>query len=124
MMRGMGMEKNRFTVGEVSNITGISKDTLRFYDKIGLFQPAIKDPKNGYRYYSFDQFWYIDIITCFRKLGLSIDRIKKALSYKDNAHIVNTLQEQRQEAERMRDYYTGVLEDIDWYCEQNRRIAN
>ena len=97
---------------------------LRFYDKIGLFQPAIKDPENRYRYYSIEQFWYFDIITCFRKLGCSLEMIKEILSYKDNAHIVNVLRHQRQEAQKMRDYYAGILEDIDWYCEQNQRIKN
>lgn len=117
------MNKNHFTVGQVSKITGIPKDTLRYYDKIGLFQPAIKSEVNGYRYYSIEQFWYIDMITCFRKLGLSIERIKKTLSYRDNGHVVNILNEQREEAARMRDYYSGVVTDIDWYCEQSRRIA-
>ena len=117
------MKKTQFTVGEVSKITGISKDTLRYYDRIGLFQPALKDPHNGYRYYTIDQFWYMDIITCFRKLGMSIEKIKKTLSYKDNSHIVAILNEQRQEAEKMRDYYAGVMEDIQWYCEQDQKIA-
>lgn len=30
------MKKDRFTVSEASKITGISKETLRYYDKIGL----------------------------------------------------------------------------------------
>ena len=116
------MKRERFTVGEVSKITGISKDTLRYYDRIGLFRPAMKDPHTGYRYYTIDQFWYIDIITCFRKLGTPIEKLKKVLSYKDNSHIVATLNEQLQEAMKPRDYYSGVVDDIQWYCEQNRKI--
>ena len=43
--------ERKYTVGEVSRITGVSKDTLRFYDKIDLFKPKYVDPGNGYRYY-------------------------------------------------------------------------
>ena len=52
--------ERKYTVGEVSRITGVSKDTLRFYDKIDLFKPKYVDPGNGYRYYTYDQFWRID----------------------------------------------------------------
>ena len=33
------MEGKKYLLGEVSEITGIHKDTLRFYDKIGLLKP-------------------------------------------------------------------------------------
>ena len=32
------MEEKKYLVGEVSRITGISNDTLRFYDKINLIR--------------------------------------------------------------------------------------
>ena len=41
-----------FTIGEISKHQNISRQTLIFYDKIGLFRPAYVDPENGYRYYS------------------------------------------------------------------------
>ncbi|WP_418657894.1 MerR family DNA-binding transcriptional regulator, partial [Clostridioides difficile] len=37
--------------GEFAKLCGISKQTLIFYDKIGIFPPEYKD-KNNYRYYS------------------------------------------------------------------------
>src|SRR5699024_2824457 len=44
--------ENLFSIGEVSKYQNISKQTLIFYDKIGLFRPAYVDPDNGYRYRS------------------------------------------------------------------------
>ena len=41
--------KNLFSIGEVSKYQNISKQTLIYYDKIGLFCPAWVDPDNGYR---------------------------------------------------------------------------
>lgn len=115
------MEK-RYTIGEISRITGISTHTLRYYDRIGIFKPEYVDPETNYRYYTYDQFWYIDIITCCRKLQMPLERIKAVLDLHDNEKIVEILQEQRQEAMKQRDYYTRIVEDIDWYVEQNRRL--
>ncbi|HBY3460150.1 TPA: MerR family DNA-binding transcriptional regulator, partial [Clostridioides difficile] len=37
------MEKQYFTTGEFAKLCGISKQTLIFYDKIGIFSPEYKD---------------------------------------------------------------------------------
>lgn len=41
----------KLLTGQVSKIFNISKDTLRYYDKMGLLKPEI-NKSNGYRYYS------------------------------------------------------------------------
>ena len=58
------MEKkdNLFSIGEVAKYQNISKQTLIFYDKAGVFRPAWVDPANGYRYYSASQLDYLDTI--------------------------------------------------------------
>ena len=35
--------KNLFSIGELSKLQNISRQTLIFYDKIGLFRPAYTD---------------------------------------------------------------------------------
>lgn len=42
------MEHTYYRIGEVSRVTGISKDTLHFYNKIGLLVPDHIDPDNQY----------------------------------------------------------------------------
>ena len=114
----------KYTVGEVSRITGVSKDTLRFYDKINLFKPSLVDPVNGYRYYTYDQFWKIDIIVCCRKLNISIFKIRDILSSQDNDTVVTLMKKHQQEALYLSDYYKRVAEDIEWYSKQHRQICN
>lgn len=65
-----------FTIGEISKHQNISRQTLIFYDKIGLFRPAYVDPENGYRYYSAAQLDYLDTICIMKKFGFSLDEIK------------------------------------------------
>lgn len=60
------MDKNLFSIGEVSKIKDITIKTLRYYHKIGILTPKVIDENTGYRYYSIDQFIYIDIIKGFR----------------------------------------------------------
>ena len=56
-----------FSIGELSKYQNISKQTLIFYDKIGLFRPAYVDPNNGYRYYSSAQIDRLDTILIMKR---------------------------------------------------------
>lgn len=71
--------KNLFSIGEMAKLQNISRQTLLFYDKIGLFCPAYTDPNNGYRYYSSSQLDYLDTICIMKKIGFSLDEIKAHL---------------------------------------------
>lgn len=63
--------KDYFSIGELADFQQISKQTLIYYDKIGLFQPAYVDPQTGYRYYSASQIDYLDTILIMKKIGFS-----------------------------------------------------
>lgn len=70
-----------FSIGELSKYQKISKQTLIFYDKIGLFRPAYVDPNNGYRYYSASQIDYLDTILLMKKIGFSLNEIKDHMQH-------------------------------------------
>ena len=42
---------NLLTAGRFAEMAGITKAQLRFYRQAGVFQPAWRDPENGYFYY-------------------------------------------------------------------------
>ena len=44
-------QENLYSIGEAAEILGISVQTLRYYDKIKLLEPAYINPNTGYRYY-------------------------------------------------------------------------
>lgn len=118
------MEHTYYRIGEVSRVTGISKDTLHFYNKIGLLVPEYIDPNNQYRYYSLRNLWQLDIITTCRKLNIPLETVKQILSLHDNGEITKLLMEYRKEAIRLSQYYQQVAEDILWYGEENERIES
>lgn len=65
-----------FSIGELAKLQNISRQTLIFYDHIGLFCPAYTDPNNGYRYYSSSQLDSLDTICILKKIGFSLEEIK------------------------------------------------
>ena len=69
--------KNYYSIGELAGYQNISKQTLIFYDKIGLFRPAYVDPSNGYRYYSPKQIDFLDTILIMKKIGFSLEEIRE-----------------------------------------------
>lgn len=72
------MKDLTFNISETSRITGLSIDTLRYYDKIGLIQSK-KNPNNRYRYYTISDISTISHIKNLRDLDLSICDIKLLL---------------------------------------------
>lgn len=68
--------KPGFTVGETARICSIPADTLRYYDKIGLICPS-KIGENGYRYYSYEDFLFLNTIKYLKKLGMPLADMKE-----------------------------------------------
>ena len=43
-------KKAKYLIGDVANLMGLSRDTLRYYEKRGILSSQRGD--NGYRYYT------------------------------------------------------------------------
>ncbi|EKV56110.1 MerR family transcriptional regulator [Brachyspira hampsonii] len=77
------------TISEVSQLTGLSKDTLRYYEKIGVI-PEIGRSKSGIRNYSEYNLKCIEFSKSMRDLGISIDSIIKYIKlYKKGKNTIN-----------------------------------
>ena len=64
-----------FRIGEFAQIAQVSSRQLRFYDQLGLLQPARTDSQTGYRYYSVRQLPRLNCILALKELGLSLEQI-------------------------------------------------
>jgi DNA-binding transcriptional MerR regulator len=64
-----------FRIGEFAQIAQISTRQLRFYDQLGLLQPAQVDHQTGYRYYTIRQLPRLNSILALKELGLSLEQI-------------------------------------------------
>ncbi len=67
----MELQKEKFTIQEVTQATGLSAHTLRYYERIGLIHP-IEREENTRRRYTRDDIGWIDFLLKLRAIGMSI----------------------------------------------------
>jgi DNA-binding transcriptional MerR regulator len=60
-------------------MTGFGHDTLRYYEKIGLFKPQRKRPGSA-RVFSEDDLRLISGLKCLKRLGLSLVEIRSFMN--------------------------------------------
>lgn len=68
-----------YTVNQLAKISGVSKRTLRYYDEIGLLNPA-RFSSGGYRIYGKNEVDMLQQILFYRELDFSLDQIKDLVS--------------------------------------------
>lgn len=104
-------------IGKVASLYGITVQTLRHYDKIGLFRPEVINPDTGYRYYSLKQLRHLEYILFLRRLDFSLPEIQAAMedfrAGKDLMDILaqkdRQLQQQMDELQALRSTIHGLL---------------
>lgn len=110
--------KKYLTISDFSKISGVNRQTLIYYDRIGLFSPA-HIANNQYRMYLHKQVDTIGIITILRDLGvplkkikeviadISIDTMEKTLTYQ-----INTIHEKIEKLTVLQDFTQIRLEQM------------
>ncbi len=89
--------KNAYSIGEFSQITGLSVKTLRFYHEKGLLIPTSVDESSGYRFYDASKIDKARVIMRLRQMEFSIEDIAAVLGQcEDEADILNQLERQKQ----------------------------
>lgn len=63
-----------YQIGDVADIVGMSRDTLRYYEKHGLLSP--QKGENGYRYYTDSDVQNLISILYQRKMNFGLDKIR------------------------------------------------
>lgn len=63
------------SAGEFAKLCRVKKDTILYYDKIGLLKPDFINEKK-YRYYSISKYWQMSRIKMLQDIGMSLDAIK------------------------------------------------
>ncbi|MEY8338945.1 MerR family transcriptional regulator [Lachnospiraceae bacterium 62-35] len=69
--------QQEFLIGDMAEIAGISRDTLRFYEKKGIVQARKKE--NGYRFYSKNDIYKLVHILYHRKMNSSLREIEEIM---------------------------------------------
>ncbi|KXG76086.1 HTH-type transcriptional regulator AdhR [Fervidicola ferrireducens] len=62
------------TIGEVSKKFGLSPDTLRYYERIGLI-PRVNRNESGIRDYTEEDCKWIEFVKCMRSAGVQVETL-------------------------------------------------
>lgn len=104
--------KDYLTIGEISRMFGLNVQTLYYYDSIGLFCPHYRDPVNGRRKYEFDQVYPLAAICYMRRLGYSLEEIRKQQSTQHLEQALESLEERSRKLKRQWQELLSVDEAI------------
>ncbi|MGU7774522.1 MerR family transcriptional regulator [Burkholderia sp. MR1-5-21] len=65
-------------IGELAKLSGLTASRIRFYEAEGLIT-AVERRTNGYRDYSEDAVWMLEIISSAQSAGFSLEQIRHLL---------------------------------------------
>lgn len=88
------------TISEMAKQRNVTTETLRHYDRIGLFKPKYTDPDTGYRYYSIEQYETLGTIKELHQLGMSLSDIKE---YFENRTVEKSTELLKKQCEMLKD---------------------
>lgn len=106
-----------YSIQQISDLLGISKDTLRYYDKISLVCP--KRGENNYRYYTQEDMLDLQYVEVLKTIDFPLAEIRQIFGYRrakaaETFHeILRILNEKRAFLERKEMAYGAMIEFVD-----------
>ncbi len=99
--RGMDIQKEKLTIQEAAEATGLSAHTLRYYERIGLMHPIDRE-ENTRRLYTTEDLGWINFLMKMRATGMSIRDMQRYAQLQrmgdetlpDRVEMLNALREQ------------------------------
>lgn len=78
------MAQQEYLIGDMAAITGLSRDTLRFYEKKGIL--PVRKKANGYRYFTEEDLYLLVHVLFSRKMNFGLDTTKELLPVPHMCH--------------------------------------
>lgn len=112
------MEQERFTVGELAALAGVSPRTIRYYDKKGLLCPVAYS-ENQYRQYDKTSLLQLQQVLMLKYIGFSLEEIIQIFQSQKEMSITELLAEQKRmliEKREQLNQIIAVVEKTQEYC--------
>ncbi len=97
------------TIGEVSKSYGISIDTLRYYEKVGLIGPIPKN-KSGIRDFNEESLRQVEFVKCMRGANLPIEALTRYMQLFKQGE--STLEQRRQILVKQKEIVLKQIEEL------------
>ena len=83
-------ESHWYSIGEMASLFGLTRQTLIYYDKIGLFCPAMVND-DGYRFYLPTQIPTLRLICLLKDLGIELKEIADIIDSRNIPALIDYL---------------------------------
>ena len=109
------------TIGEVSKKYGLTTDTLRYYERIGLI-PYVPRKKNGIRDYDESSCKWVEFVKCMRAAGVQIEALIEFVELQqhketNNERLMEILKDQRKKLINKMDHLKTTIARLDYKIE-------
>lgn len=97
-------------IGRLAKMVGINSKTIRYYEGIGLIEPAER-AHSGYRIYRTDDATRLQFIKKAKAMGLSLEEIKEVIRIRENGTLP---------CQHVRELLVRHLDELDQYLKEMR----
>ncbi len=115
--------RDKYLVSEVAKFFEVSKDTIRYYDKVGIIKPD-KNSETQYRYYSREDLISFSYVFLLKELGLSLKDIGTLLNHNSLDVSMSILNKRKEEIENTIKKLNMIKDMIDDYNKLNIYTRN
>lgn len=113
-----------YKISEFGELTGLSKETLRYYGEVKLLEPAYIDPVNKYRYYDDGSYFLAVLLVKLKGFGFTIQEMISVMEDESFANLEKLLQQKRNAITLQINELTTKLEELDEFLESGRENAD
>lgn len=117
---------NTFRTSQLSEILGVSRDALRYYEEKGIIKPKQKEV-NNYREYDFYDIYTLMVTDFYKKRNLSINEVKKLQAGTEIDELEALLGEKAKELEekiRIKEYMLEKINETKEFCNDVKKYLN
>lgn len=121
----MKAPKGMISITELARLRNTTTETLRHYDRIGLYKPDWVDPDTGYRYYSFSYFREkVGTILELKELGMPLQEIKDFLTDRNVKKSLAMLERRKKELNEKIKRLTALEKSIEYTIQGTKLLRN
>ncbi|GGA42853.1 MerR family transcriptional regulator [Psychrobacillus lasiicapitis] len=109
-----------YKISEFAELTGLSKETLRYYGEVKLLEPAYIDPVNKYRYYDDGSYFLAVLLVKLKGFGFTIQEMISVMEDESFANLEKLLQQKRNAITLQINDLTTKLKELDEFLESGK----